>query len=110
MDQNNGSILDFFVPYINSGVQDDNPEGVSQSLPTANGGGFGESAVGLLDKLLTYNLQKDQLQYQASVAAKGASVSTPQAVVAAAGGSKVVLIGLGVLGLFAAVWAVKKLA
>lgn len=105
------------VPYINSQASDDNPDASSPSLQSdSGGGGFTSQAASLLDKLLAYNLQKDNAKYQADLASHGATVAGGSPLlssVTAPGMStaKVLAIAAGLLALgVGAVWAAKRFA
>jgi hypothetical protein len=101
------------VPVLNTFPQDDNPEGVSQSLPTATEGWW-ERGTQLLGQLLDYQIRKDEVEASQLIAQNGRVVAQQRGV-ALPGGSTLnadslmrvaLLAALGV-GLFV---VVKRLA
>lgn len=112
------------IPDINSGVQDDNPDAVVTSLPDVSGSGGGKvlDLIGsALDKILAYNVQKDQTEFNNALLRSGRAVydptlgtmrflpSSPSLSLPAVSGN---LQGVLVLALLAVagVWAFKKFA
>ncbi len=104
------------IPDLNSQPQDDNPAGVSSSLPTANSGWW-EKGTQLLGVLLDHQVKKDAIEAGAVLTANGQYVAPKSATATLSGAqapgfmsSPLVVVGvLAVLGVVAFV-AVKKLA
>jgi len=110
----------FSFPSINSYPADDNPDGVSNSLPTAQTETpFVGGATRLLGSFLDRALEKDRTKDQIELIKAGASVAPTSPMAAtvlggqggAAGIARLAIVGaVAVAAIGGAFWAVKRLA
>lgn len=107
-------------PSVNSYPVDDNPAGVTNSIPTASGG-IGDWANRLLGQAVNYSLQKDQLDNQRAMinganTVQNSGVSSGTAIIKngqvnTARVTQLAVAALAVVAVIAgSVWAFKKLA